>query len=43
MVNPGLYVKADSMDDCMLNMFRTAKISTLCGLTKGVNVDVSCL
>ena len=40
MVNPRLYVKADSMYDCTKNMFCMAKLSTLRGFKKGVSVDV---
>ena len=35
-VDPGLHVKADFT-------FHMAKLSTSCGFTKGVSVDVSCL
>ena len=40
MFDPKLHVKADSMYDCMLNTFCTAKLSMSLGFTKGVSVDV---
>ena len=43
LVDPGLYVKANSRYDCMYNMFGTAKLSMLCGFTNGASMDTSCL